>query len=188
MEKNRWHLLGLGFPGRHKRPRGFSGDRSVILHKPHGDRWTDVSVCAGDPGDVKGTRTLDGGKALDHPESPHNYTRQCLMKKPNQAMRQIVQEEVRGQESEVVYFIDPGSPNISQPPYKARPGLCRRPVHRTPRCPENLRTAEQMWGGRCQPGERARGGASQREGVQAGHWAGDPPRLRQAWPAPHSPS
>lgn len=37
------------------------------------------------------------GEALDHPESLHNYTRQSLMEKPNQAMRQMAQKEVRGQ-------------------------------------------------------------------------------------------
>lgn len=145
-----------------QRTWGFSGDRSVILHKPHGDRWTDVSVCAGDPGDVKGTRTLDGGKALDHPESPHNYTRQCLMKKPNQAMRQMAQEEVRGQGSEVVYFIDRVLPTSHNPPIKPDLGFASIPCTGLP---DVQRASERQ--SRC--GE---GAASQGRGCEEGQARG----------------
>lgn len=138
----------------------------------------------------EGHRDTGLGEALDYPESPHNYTRQCLIEKPNQAMRQMAQEEVRSQGSEVVYFIDRVLPTSRKPPTK--PGLGFASVPCTG-LPDVQRASEWQSGGAdVERGLPARGEGARRGkpggGAQAGRWARDPPRLRQAWPAPHSPS
>ena len=40
--------------------------------------------------------------------------------------------------------------------------------------PQNGRAVGRMWGGGCQPGERVRGGANQREGLKLGAGPGTP--------------
>lgn len=52
-----------------------------------------------------------------------------LMDRPNQVMGQMPQEEVRGQGSEVVHFIDWVLPTSCNLPAKPDPGLCHRPIH-----------------------------------------------------------
>lgn len=68
----------------------------------------DVDVCPGDPWRQEetdgGSQTMGDGQ--DRPRSLHSYPRQGLMEKPNQVTGQRAQEEVRGQGSEVVHFID----------------------------------------------------------------------------------
>lgn len=75
----------------------------------------------------------------------------------------MAQEEVRGQGSEVVHFIDRALPISRNPPCEARPWASSPsppPIgeeHVSPGRPQGLGVAGRqgrMWGGGCQPGDR----------------------------------
>lgn len=79
---------------------------SLAQHKPRGDSRCG-RLCWRPRGQEEtggGSQTMGDGR--DHPWSLHSYPRQGLMEKPNQVTGQRAQEEVRGQGSEVVHFID----------------------------------------------------------------------------------
>ena len=77
--------------------------------------------------EARGPPDTGVGEAQDHPKSPCNYPRQGLelglMEQPNQ-------EEVRGQGSEVVHFIDQVFSMSHSRPAKPDPALCGHPIHR----------------------------------------------------------
>ena len=97
------------------------------------------------------------------------------MEKPNQAMRQTAQEEVRSQGSEVVYFIDRVLPTSYNPATKPDLGFASVPStgqgrerdSRTSKGPQKSRAAGWMW-----EGAASQGGAG--EGLALGAGPGTP--------------